>query len=263
MSQKNKLNKPVIRKWSEIVTAIHNAPLCLCIPNGIVKIIVDKCFDMHWDESMSFGIKLHENKCILSHSDSDGIMVNSPCGWQTTRGNICLDDINGYIYEWDIEATNFHEDYGDIIIGILSDDGLRPSDNCAEHDLQGFVDKCEIWAYHSTNNMNCGGYSAHQFCSRDFGGSVQHDKELNESFGIGDIITTIYNSKLKTLQFKKNGKYIYIENVNKDKSDKNKNNTVIYTGINGNIFPFVTVYSFKAKAKLIDVRYYKFISKSS
>lgn len=245
-------------RWSDTVNAIYEAPIMtkLEIPSAVIQIIVDDCFEWHWDKSMSFGIDLSEQDCKLASytHDPDVIIrvVSSPQNWQTTRGNMCLDNKNGYIYEWDIDATDYHKDFGDLIIGILADDGVRPDpENILQHKNEGFIDKCEIWAYHSTNLSNCGGYTTHGYTSRKIGGSVDHDIELSEEFHQGDKITVIYDSKFGTLQFKKNDKYVVKKNPAQDEDSR-----IIYQGIEGDIFPFVTIYSRHANAKLLDIRYY-------
>ena len=250
-----------IHCWSEIVNSIYNAPLILSmnIPQGIVKIIVDGAVYWNWDKTMSFGINLDEDCLTLAHHQKEtpykGIPrdVGGPMGWQTVRGNICLDDQNGYVYEWDIEATDFQPNYGDLIIGILADDGQRP--NAENNKDESFTDNAEIWAYHSTNTCNKGGYTVHQKSSRKLGGSVTHDKELDELFKKGDVIGVIYDSGNKTLKFKKNGKYVRIKQSENDQDD-DSNRIVIYDQIKGSIFPFVTVYSTEAEATVKAVRCY-------
>ena len=237
-----------ILKWDEIESSIYNAPLfdSLQIPDSIRQIIAEFSFDWNWDPSMTFGISLSKDKTEIHHHPQNRI-VHSPLGWQTTRGNLCLDDAKGYIYEWDIEAKKLTPT-GDIVIGILSDDGSRPDPENNEEDRnEGFMDNAEMWAYHSTNEYHKGGYTVHLQSTRRLGGGVDHDKELNVQFGVSDVITTIYNSKLKTLSFKKNG-----NNVIEMKGQSR----VIYAGIKGDIFPFVTIYDIEDKAALLDIRYY-------
>ena len=236
--------------WSAIEQAIYDAPLIISmnIPDTITKIIAEDTFNWQWDKTMTFGMDLSDDNYTAAHTQAKN--VRSPKGWQTTRGNMCLDDVNGYVYEWDIKAIDCNPD-GDIIIGILCDDGKRfKKDKNYGH--SGFVDKCESWSWHSrswngSNQDNQTGRTCHYNTSRDFGFSVVRDKRLDKSYGVGDLITVVYNSKLKTLGFKKNGANVLF--IGKHK--------IIYADIKkGDIYPFVTVYSREAKVKLIGMRYY-------
>ena len=237
-------------KWCEIEEAVLNAPLIedSNIPDSIVGVIIENIWNWHWDETMTFGMKLSEDNCLASYADE---IVKSPSGWQTTRGNLCLDSKKGYIYEWDIKAVDYDQSTGDLVFGILSDDGERATKPNDEYGPYGYVDKCDSWAYHSSNEYTKKAWTYQAESSRDFGGGGRKHKLLDKSFHKGDTITVIYDSQEKSLGFKMNGEDV---KVYKDGS------TVIYgkEEITGNaIYPFVTVYSRAAKAQLLAVRYYR------
>ena len=243
-------------RWSDIEHAIEESPLMIemDVPHGIVTLIIDTAMSWHWDKNMSFGITLDEECLELSHygRDSPNQSVTFPGGWQTTRGNICLDDRSGYTYEWDIGDIQFNPNYGDVIIGVLADDGKRPQSLNSNNARNSFSDTCEIWAWHSTNKYSKGGWSVHLRTSRDLGCSgPAHDKQLNDEFrsGSGAVITTVYDSKNKTLKFKKSGKCVRKEQQGDEIS--------VYENVKGDIFPFVTVYDHEASAKLMAVRWYR------
>lgn len=65
----------------------------------------------------------------------------------------------------DIQALDYNSSYGDICIGILSDDGKRPDKPNDEYD-GGYVDECHSWSYHND------GYSYSYVSSRDYGPSM-------------------------------------------------------------------------------------------
>ena len=214
-----------ILKWSEIEETIRGATVfkSMNVPDEIVNIIVEDTFVWHWDESMTFGMDINEDpyKCMASHTLGS---VKAPSGWQTTRGNLCLDNNNGYIYEWDIKVIDYHPDYGDVIIGILCDDGVRPNKPNDEYE-GGFIDKCKSWSYASSNTYNTMKYSVYnQYSSRDFAGSTYRwkDKELDQTYRAGDVITVIYDSKLGTLRFKKNGQDVKLVD------DQSKSSNIIF-----------------------------------
>eukprot|EP01084_Bolivina_argentea_P283783 486121_1 len=221
--------------WSEITAAIYNAPLIQSqnIPVHIVKIIVMDTFNWSWDPFMSFGIDLTESNCHISHYKDR--TVRAPNGWQTTRGTLCLD--GEYIYEWDIIAIDFQQDYGDIIVGVLSDDGIKPKQQ--ERNNDSFVDKCESWSLHSSNDGVKSGHKNHTDSSRNFGGGNFGEVEYGTGFRKGDTVKTIYNSKMKTLSFKVNG----------------IDQGIAYENVKGNIYPFITVYDGNAKAKLMSLKF--------
>ena len=102
-----------ILKWSEIEEAIRGAPIfkSMNIPDGIINIIVEDTFVWHWDESMTFGMDINEDLYgykWIAYSVQFAVSSASR-GWKTTRGNLCLDNDNGYIYEWDIKAIDYNQ----------------------------------------------------------------------------------------------------------------------------------------------------------
>ena len=233
------MQKNELRRWSHIVDAISNAAIFkkYNVPNSIVDIITVLSFDWKWDKSMSFGMDLCEDDKFVSHHQSDR-KVDAPNGWQTTRGTLCLDADIDYIYRWDILAVDYQISYGDIVIGILQDDGFRiTKENEKNFPNESYVDKCTSWSFLSSYEDQQHGNIKQKDSSRDFGFSWGKRIAYGKGFTKGDTVTTVYNTALKTLSFEVNG----------------IDQGVAFENIDGDIYPFVAFYDQNAKAKLLSV----------
>lgn len=231
-------------RWCDICDAVLTAPLITkYVPDeSIAWFILDYSFTFHWDPDMTFGMDLDEDKFEASHylrkdKRDPNRKVYTRSGWQTSRGNLCLDDTYGFVYQWSITAVDFSTT-GDIICGILNDkDLIKPSEE--ERLNEGYIDECEAWSYGSSNKYHPDphGYICHQNSSRNYGSGRGNDVKFGERFAKGDTLTVIYDSKNQTLAFRvNNGKKLipYEKCI-----------------VNDYIYPYVTVYGSTSCALLL------------